>query len=89
MGIITWIVLGAIAGWLASLVTRTGDEHSFGMDIILGVAGAIVGGLLADLLGGYGITGLDIRSIIIATLGAVVLIFVVHAFRSGRSTTVR
>lgn len=90
MSIIAWIVLGAIAGWLAGLIVR-GDE---GLGIIghiaLGIVGALVGGFLASvLLGADTVSGpLDLGSIITATIGAVIVVVVVNAIsgstRRGR-----
>ena len=76
MGIISWIVVGAIAGVLAGFLV-TGDE---GLGIIgrvlLGIVGAIVGGFVAGaVLGGDFITGINLTTIIVATIGAVVLVF--------------
>jgi uncharacterized membrane protein YeaQ/YmgE (transglycosylase-associated protein family) len=78
MGIISWIILGLIAGWIASkLVNKTGSGMY--MDIALGVVGAIVGGVVARLVGIHGVTGLNIYSLIIAVIGSVVVLWVYHA----------
>ncbi|PWU23525.1 GlsB/YeaQ/YmgE family stress response membrane protein [Candidatus Cerribacteria bacterium 'Amazon FNV 2010 28 9'] len=79
MGIIAWIVLGLIAGWLASIVMKT-NSGAVG-DIILGIIGAILGGFLMNLVGSYGITGFNLYSIIVATIGAVVFIWVGRLLR--------
>ena len=87
MGIIAWIVLGAIAGWLAGLLVK-GDE-GLGVigHIILGIVGALVGGFLAGLLfNSDPIDGaLDISSIVVATIGAVLVVVVVGMIRGGRT----
>ncbi len=85
MSIIAWIVLGLIAGFLASkIVNRTGEGVI--LDIILGVVGALVGGWLFRLLGMRGVSGLNLYSMVVATLGAIVVLVVYHAlFRSSRS----
>jgi uncharacterized membrane protein YeaQ/YmgE (transglycosylase-associated protein family) len=74
VNILFWILLGLIAGWLASVVARTNRTQGPLMDIILGILGALVGGFVMSLLGFGGITGFNIYSIIVATLGAVLLI---------------
>jgi uncharacterized membrane protein YeaQ/YmgE (transglycosylase-associated protein family) len=78
MGILAWIVLGLVAGFLASrVVNKQGVGMS--MDIVLGIVGAVVGGFLAHLAGFTGITGLNLYSILIAFGGAVVVLFAYHA----------
>ena len=78
MGIISWIVLGLIAGFIASkLVNRTGSGMI--MDIVLGVVGAIVGGFISSQLGYGDVTGLNLYSIVIAVIGAVVVLVVYRA----------
>jgi uncharacterized membrane protein YeaQ/YmgE (transglycosylase-associated protein family) len=78
MGVISWIILGLLAGWIASkLVNKTGSGML--MDIGLGVVGAIVGGAIASFLGMSGVTGLNIWSIIVAVVGAVVVLWIYHA----------
>jgi len=83
MGIVVWIVLGLIAGWLASLIMKGG----YGLlgDIILGIVGALVGGFLSSTLLGIPVTGLDITSIIIATIGAIIVIAIARALSPGRA----
>jgi uncharacterized membrane protein YeaQ/YmgE (transglycosylase-associated protein family) len=82
MGLLAWIVLGLIAGAIASFLVGGG----FGLIemIILGVIGAVVGGFLAQQLGYGSVSGLDLTSIVIATIGAVLVIVVVRALRGGR-----
>ena len=87
--IIAWVVLGAIAGWIAGLLVR-GDE-SLGVigHIVLGIVGALVGGFLANLLGfGSGREGGDVvnlQSIIVAVIGAVLVVLVVGYFNRRRA----
>ena len=82
MGIVAWIVLGLIAGFIASnLVNKKGDGMV--VDIILGIVGALAGGFIAHAAGIQGITGLNLYSILIATGGAVVVLVIYHAV-SGR-----
>jgi uncharacterized membrane protein YeaQ/YmgE (transglycosylase-associated protein family) len=80
MSIISWIVLGLVAGFIGSkLVNKTGE--GFFLDIALGIVGAVVGGWLFSLFGMHGVTGLNIYSLIVAVVGAVVLLVVYHAIR--------
>ncbi len=80
MSIISWVVLGLIAGFIGSkLVNKTGE--GFFLDIALGIVGAVVGGWLCSLFGMHGVTGLNIYSLIVAVVGAVVLLVVYHAIR--------
>ncbi|MEJ2706031.1 MAG: GlsB/YeaQ/YmgE family stress response membrane protein [Anaerolineales bacterium] len=83
MGILSWIIVGLIAGWLAGLVMKGGGYGILG-DIILGIIGALVGGFLAGALFGVGITGFNIETLIVAFLGAVVVVALVRAL-PGRS----
>ena len=78
MGIIAWLILGLISGFIASkIVNKTGE--GLVLDIVLGVVGALVGGFLANQLFGIaGVTGLDIRSIVISVLGAIVVLLIYH-----------
>jgi uncharacterized membrane protein YeaQ/YmgE (transglycosylase-associated protein family) len=79
MSILAWIVLGLLAGFIASkLVNKSGEGLL--LDILLGVIGAIVGGYLFQFFGMSGVTGLNIYSILVAVVGAVVFLFIYHAF---------
>ncbi len=89
MGIISWLVVGAIAGYLAGLLVK-GDE-SFGVigHVVLGIVGAIVGGFIAGVVtGGDYITGINITTIVVAVIGAVIAVVVWNAI-AGRSRTGR
>lgn len=81
MGIIAWIVLGALAGWIASLIMGTNDQQGCIVDIIVGIVGAVIGGWVMSLIGGTGVTGFNIPSILVAVLGAVILLAIVKAVR--------
>ena len=73
MNIFLWIVLGGIAGWIASLFMKS--EHTTVEDIILGMAGGFVGGFIMNAVGASGITGFNFYSLMVAVAGAVFLIF--------------
>lgn len=85
MGILSWIVVGLIAGWLAGLVMR-GSGYGVLGDIILGIIGALVGGFLASALFNVNnpLSGPNIATLVIAFLGAVIVVAIVRAFR-GRT----
>jgi uncharacterized membrane protein YeaQ/YmgE (transglycosylase-associated protein family) len=84
MGIIAWIFVGLIAGFLASkVVNRTGE--GFMRDILLGVVGAIVGGWIFHAMGEPGVYGVNIYSILVAFIGAVVVLVLYHALVSRRT----
>lgn len=84
MGIIGWIILGGLAGWLAAKLVDGGSKGIV-VNIIVGIVGALIGGFLFNLLGGSGITGFNIWSFIVAVVGAIVLLWIVGMFR-GVST---
>lgn len=81
MGIILWIVFGAIAGWIASLIMKTDAQQGLLLNIVVGVIGAVIGGWIMSLLGESSVTGFNLYSFIVAIIGAVVLIAVVKALR--------
>jgi uncharacterized membrane protein YeaQ/YmgE (transglycosylase-associated protein family) len=82
VNILAWIIVGAIAGWLASIVMRTNRSQGLLEDIIVGVVGGVLGGFLLNALGvGGAVTGLNVTSILVAFVGAVVLLFLLRAVR--------
>src|SRR5260221_8038573 len=83
MSILGWIVLGALAGWLASVLVR-GSGLGLLVDIVVGIVGALLGGYLVTLLGGTGITGFNLWSFVVAVAGAIVLLLIVHLVTRGR-----
>jgi uncharacterized membrane protein YeaQ/YmgE (transglycosylase-associated protein family) len=84
MNILLWIVLGAIAGYLASVIMKTNDSQGTLGDIILGILGAIVGGFAMNIFGQPGVTGFNLYSILVAVLGAVVVIYLGRAMSRAR-----
>lgn len=81
MGLLSWLIVGGLAGWIASKIMNT--DHSMGLiaNIIVGVIGAFVGGFIVGIFGGSGVTGFNVWSILVAILGAVVLLWVVKKIR--------
>ena len=86
MSIIGWIILGLVAGFIASKIVNKQGE-GFIVDVILGVVGAVVGGYLFNAFGAVGVTGFNIYSMIVAVVGAIVVLVIYHAI-AGRRTTV-
>ncbi len=74
IGIIAWLLVGLIAGILGKLIMPGRDPGDFLLTIVIGMVGALVGGLVVQLLGGTGVTGFNVWSILVATLGAVILL---------------
>lgn len=83
MNIILWIVFGAIAGWLASMLMKSNNGLLW--DIILGIVGAVVGGFIMNALGQPGVNGFNLYSIIVAVIGAIIVIFVGRMFRNRQA----
>ncbi len=84
MSILAWIVVGIIAGWLAEKIT--GSNHGLLTNLIVGIIGAFIGGFLVSQLFGYRyVEGFNLPSILVATLGAVVLLFVLGLLRGRRT----
>jgi uncharacterized membrane protein YeaQ/YmgE (transglycosylase-associated protein family) len=79
MSFLAWIVLGLLAGFIGSKIVNKSGEGVL-LDIILGVVGAVVGGWLFNTFGASGVTGLNLYSLLVAVVGAVVILFVYHAF---------
>jgi uncharacterized membrane protein YeaQ/YmgE (transglycosylase-associated protein family) len=88
MTFLAWIVLGLIAGFIASKIVN-GTGEGVVMDIVLGIVGAVAGGWLFNTFGESGVTGLNLYSILVSVVGAVVVLFVYHSLvgRGGRITT--
>jgi uncharacterized membrane protein YeaQ/YmgE (transglycosylase-associated protein family) len=88
MGIIAWLIFGAIIGWIASMIMGTNAQQGALLNIIVGIVGALLGGFLADLLGlgQPGFQFFDLWSWIVAIIGAVLLLFLVGLFTGGRRT---
>ncbi len=78
MNIIGWVVLGGIAGWLASIITGRNDRMGCITNILAGVVGAIVGGWLFSFFGGSGVSGFNLWSLLVAGVGAVVVLAIIN-----------
>ena len=78
MGIIAWLILGLIAGFLGSKIVNKSGEGLV-LDIVLGVVGAVVGGFIFNFFGHSGVTGLNLYSLLVAVIGAIVVLWIYHA----------
>jgi uncharacterized membrane protein YeaQ/YmgE (transglycosylase-associated protein family) len=78
MSFLAWIILGLIAGFVGSKIVNKTGEGIF-LDIILGIVGAIVGGWVFSLVGAHGVTGLNIYSLFVAVIGAIIVLVIYHA----------
>lgn len=87
MSIIGWVILGAVAGWIASIIMKKNSRMGAFANIIVGIVGAFIGGFLFHILGGLGITGFNIWSLAVATVGAVILLWIVNLFSRNKSST--
>ncbi len=76
-----WIVFGALAGWVASIVMQTESDQSMLLNIVIGLVGAVAGGFFMRMLGGVGITGFNLPSFLVSVAGAVFLLFIFHAIK--------
>lgn len=83
MGILSWIFLGLIAGALAKFIVPGNDPGGFFMTILIGIVGGLLGGFLGSFMGLGKIESFDLGGIIIATLGAIILLIVYRLFRKG------
>ena len=84
MSIIVWIIFGALAGWIASIIAGTDARQGALANIVVGIIGAFLGGWLMSLIGHTGVTGFNLYSMLVAIGGAVVFLFVYRAI-TGRA----
>lgn len=84
MNILLWIILGALSGWIASVVMKINGSQGLLMDIIMGVIGAVVGGFVLNLIGQPGVTGFNLYSFIVSIFGAILVIWLGRIVRGGK-----
>jgi len=86
MGIVIWLVIGGIVGWLASIVMKRDGQQGILMNVVVGIVGALLGGFLISPLVGVGTIneGISIGSVVVSLIGAVILLAIVNLFRRGR-----
>jgi uncharacterized membrane protein YeaQ/YmgE (transglycosylase-associated protein family) len=85
MGVILWIVFGALVGWIASLIMKTDAQQGPLLNIVVGIIGAVLGGWIMSFFGQGGVSGFNVYSFIVALVGACVLIAIVRAIRGSRT----
>ena len=87
MGIIIWLVIGGIVGWLASIVMKRDGSQGIILNVIVGIVGALLGGFLISPLVGVGTinNGISIGSILVSLVGAIILLAIVNLFTRGRT----
>ncbi len=84
MGILSWIVFGAIAGWVASIIMGRNKRMGCISNIVVGIVGALIGGFLMSLVGNAGVSGFNMQSFIVAVVGAVVFLGITGWWRRRR-----
>ena len=86
MGILAWIIFGALAGWIASMILKTNEQQGALGNIIVGILGAMIGGFLAGVLfDSPGVTGFNLTSFLIAVVGAIILLMIKGAVTGKRA----
>ncbi len=87
MGIISWIVLGALAGWVASIIMRNNPRMGAFANVAVGIIGAFIGGFIMNLIGANAdVTGFTLESFLVALLGSVILLAIINLIRKGSVT---
>lgn len=81
MGIILWIIFGALAGWVASMIMKTNEQQGLLLNIVVGIAGAVVGGWLMSFIGESDIMGFNLYSFVVAVIGASILLGLLRLVR--------
>ncbi len=81
VNLLLFIILGGIAGWLASIVMKTDSSMGVGANVVVGVLGALIGGFVFTALGGQGVTGFNFYSLLVALVGSIILLWLVKLFR--------
>ncbi len=81
MGILGWIIIGALAGWLASMVTGNNRKMGGFANIGVGIVGGFIGGFVMNLLGGAGVTGFNLWSLFVAFIGSIIFLLLFNKLR--------
>ncbi|HMA78180.1 MAG TPA: GlsB/YeaQ/YmgE family stress response membrane protein [Candidatus Paceibacterota bacterium] len=82
MSILLWIVLGGVAGWIASLFMGTDASQGILLNILVGIVGAVIGGFVFSFFGAAGVTGFNLYSLIVSVVGAAILLWLVQLVRA-------
>lgn len=86
MGIIIWLIVGGVCGWLASIIMRTDAQQGLFLNVVVGIVGAMLAGFLISPMVGVGTIneGISLATFLVSLLGAVILLAIVNLFRRGR-----
>ena len=85
MGIIGWIILGGLAGWIASIIMGKNAQMGIVANIVVGIVGALIGGFVFNMIGGTDVTGFNLWSLFVAVVGSVILLGIVRLFSGSRA----
>jgi len=85
MGVIIWLIIGGVVGWLASIIMRTNAQQGIILNVVVGIVGAVLGGWLISPLVGAGTInqGISVASFLVSLVGAIILLAIVNLFRRG------
>lgn len=81
MGLISWIVIGGLAGWIASKFMGTDKSQGVFINIVVGIIGAFIGGFVMNLIGGQGVTGFNLWSFIVSLIGSIIFLWILKMIR--------
>jgi uncharacterized membrane protein YeaQ/YmgE (transglycosylase-associated protein family) len=85
MGILSWLIFGGLAGWVACIIMKRNASMGLFANIIVGIVGAFIGGFVMNLIGGWAITGFNIKSFVVAVVGSVILLAIINLFSKGKA----
>lgn len=80
---LAWIILGGLAGWIASLIMGTDASQGLLANIVIGIIGAMIGGFVFNMFGGAGVTGFNFYSLLVSTIGAALLLWIIGLIRAS------
>ena len=81
MGLISWIIIGGLAGWMASKFMETDKSQGVFINIVVGIIGALIGGFVMNLIGGQGVTGFNLWSFIVSLIGSIIFLWILKMIR--------
>lgn len=81
MGIIAWVILGAISGWIASIIMKKNESMGAMANIVTGIIGAFIGGMVFNFVGAEKVTGLNVYSILVSVVGACILLWIINKIK--------
>ena len=87
INIIMWIIFGALAGWIASMIMKTNGEQGAIANIVVGILGAFIGGFVVRMMTDTDVTGFNLTSLVVAIVGAVILLAIYKTFRGSNTPT--